>query len=61
MRAGHWRGSTWCQRRDGTGYREWRSVSAVRDADSRVTHYVVLFAELNGQAGGVEEWPAKSA
>ena len=61
LRAGHWRGSTWCQRRDGTVYREWRSVSAVRDADSRVTHYVVLFGELNGQAGGVEEWPAKSA
>ena len=61
LRTGQWRGNTWCQRRDGTVYREWRSVSAVRDADSRVTHYVVLFGELNGQAGGVEEWPAKSA
>ena len=64
LRAGHWRGSTWCQRRDGTVYREWRSVSAVRDADSRVTHYVVLFGELNGHedaTGGVKEWPAKSA
>ena len=61
LRAGHWRGSTWCQRRDGTVYREWRSVSAVRDTESRVTHYVVLFGELSGQAGGVGEWPAKSA
>jgi len=45
-------------------YREWRSVSAVRDADSRVTHYVVLFGELNGHGdatGGLQEWPAKSA
>ena len=61
LRTGQWRGSTWCQRRDGTVYREWRSVSAVRDADSRVTHYVVLFGEMNGQGGLGEEWPAKSA
>ena len=64
LRTGHWRGNTWCQRRDGTVYREWRSVSAVRDTDSRVTHYVVLFGELNAQgaaAGGVEDWAAKTA
>jgi len=61
LRTGQWRGSTWCQRKDGTVYREWRSVSAVRDADSRVTHYVVLFGEQNGQAGAGQEWPAKSA
>jgi len=60
LRNGHWRGSTWCQRKDGSVYREWRSVSAVRDADSRVTHYVVLFGELVHGAVG-EEWPAKSA
>ena len=62
LRIGHWRGSTWCQRRDGSVYREWRSVSAVRDADGRVTHYVALFGELGGQgAGSAQEWPAKSA
>ena len=61
LRVGQWRGSTWCQRRDGSVYREWRSVSAVRDADSRVTHYVVLFGERNGHGGVGEEWPAKSA
>jgi PAS domain S-box-containing protein len=64
LRSGHWRGSTWCQRRDGTVYREWRSVSAVRDADSRVTHFVVLFGEINGHGNEYSdgrEWPAKSA
>ena len=67
LRTGHWRGTTWCQRRDGTVYREWRSVSAVRDADDRVTHYVTLFGELDGLAAdrGVEtqppEQPARSA
>ena len=67
LRNGQWRGTTWCQRRDGTAYREWRSVSAVRDAQDRVTHYVTLFGELEGL--GVDrtgetmppERPARSA
>lgn len=59
LRTGFWQGTTWCRRRDGTVYREWRSVSAVRDADERVTHFVSLFRELNGQA--TEARPAKSA
>ncbi len=67
LRTGHWHGTTWCQRRDGSVYREWRSVSAVRDADERVTHYVALFRELDGLAADREgdtqflERPAKSA
>jgi len=60
LRTGHWDGTTWCRRRDGTVYREWRSVSAVRDADERVTHYVALFRELDSH-GGLQERPAKSA
>jgi PAS domain S-box-containing protein len=48
LRSGHWNGTSWCRRRDGTVYREWRSVSAVRDRDGRATHYVNLFRELNG-------------
>jgi PAS domain S-box-containing protein len=60
LRDGRWEGATWCRRRDGTVYREWRSVSAVRDADERITHYVTLFRELNGH-GGLHERPAKSA
>jgi PAS domain S-box-containing protein len=67
LRSGHWRGTTWCQRRDGTVYREWRSVSAVRDADDRVTHYVTLFGEIDGLAADrpgeaqLPERPARSA
>jgi PAS domain S-box-containing protein len=60
LRQGRWEGSTWCRRRDGTVYREWRSVSAVRDSQEKVTHYVTLFRELNGH-GGVQERPAKTA
>jgi two-component system CheB/CheR fusion protein len=60
LRSDHWDGATWCRRRDGTVYREWRSVSAVRDTDERITHYVALFHEL-GSHGGLQERPAKLA
>ena len=60
LRSGRWEGSTWCRRRDGNVYREWRSVSAVRDAEDRITHFVALFRELNGH-GGLQERPVKSA
>jgi PAS domain S-box-containing protein len=59
LRSGHWYGTSWCRRRDGTAYREWRSVSAVRDAEERITHYVMLFRDLNDQAP--VERSAKSA
>ena len=59
LRSGHWDGITWCRRRDGTIYREWRSVSAVRDADGRVTHFVSLFREVNGHEA--DSRSAKSA
>lgn len=59
LREGYWNGTTWCRRRDGTVYREWRSVSAVRDADEHITHFVSLIRELNGQ--GADARPAKSA
>ncbi len=49
LRSGFWSGTTWSRRRDGTLYREWRNVSAVRDAEGRATHYVTLFRELNGR------------
>jgi len=64
LRSGRWYGTTWCQRRDGTVYREWRSVCAARDADGRVTHFIALFGELDRYDTGrmtLPETPAKSA
>jgi PAS domain S-box-containing protein len=60
LRTGHWDGTTWCRRRDGTVYREWRSVSAVRDAEEHITHYVALFREVDSN-GGLQARPAKLA
>jgi len=63
LRTGHWDGTTWCRRRDATLYREWRSVSAVRDSDDRITHYVALFRELGsrGTGQGAEDRSRRSA
>ena len=50
-RDGHWSGTTWSRRKNGSVYREWRSVRAVKENGGPVTHYVMLFYEVGaGQA-----------
>lgn len=44
---GYWTGTSWCRRKDGSIYREWRNISAIRDAAGGVTHYVVFFADVS--------------
>ena len=46
QREGYWSGSTWSRRRNGSVYREWRSVRGVRDAGGTITHYVSVFYEV---------------
>ena len=46
QREGYWSGTTWCRRRNGSVYREWRSVRAVRDDAGATTHYVSVFYEV---------------
>ena len=58
--AGHWSGTTWSRRKNGSVYREWRSVRAVKEADGKVTHYVMLFYEV-GAAQGRPESAARPA
>ena len=45
---GYWSGTTWSRRKNGSVYREWRSVRAVKEPDGRLTHYVMLFYEVGG-------------
>lgn len=49
-RDGYWTGTSWCRRKDASIYREWRSMSAIRDAAGRTTHYVVFFADASQPA-----------
>ncbi len=48
-RDGHWSGSTWSRRKDGSVYREWRTVSAVRDEHDRVAYHVSVFFETDAK------------
>ena len=59
QRDGYWSGTTWARRKNGSVYREWRSVRAVRDATGKVTHYVVVFYEV-GVARPREEGSLKA-
>jgi PAS domain S-box-containing protein len=54
VREGHWSGTTWARRKNGSIYREWRSVRAVREPGGPVTHYVMVFSEVGGP-GRAEE------
>ena len=45
-REGYWSGTTWARRKNGSVYREWRSLRAVRDPAGTVTHYVMVFYEV---------------
>jgi diguanylate cyclase (GGDEF)-like protein/PAS domain S-box-containing protein len=44
---GHWQGEVWNRRKDGSVYPGWLNISAVRDADGAVTHYVGVFADIS--------------
>jgi len=52
-RKGFWTGTAWGKRKNGSVYREWRSVRAVKDMNGAVSHYVMVFFEVDapGQAG----------
>jgi PAS domain S-box-containing protein len=43
---GSWSGSLWSRRKNGSVYREWRSIRAVRDPAGATTHYVIVFYEV---------------
>ena len=46
-RDGEWHGEIWNRRRDGSVYPEWLSISAVRDVESGVSHYIGVFSDMS--------------
>ena len=46
MRQQRWQGEVWNLRKDGQERPEWVTISAVRDDDDAVTHYVMVFVDL---------------
>lgn len=45
-RVGYWSGNSWGRRVNGSIYREWRTIRAVRDPGGVTTHYVIVFYEV---------------
>lgn len=47
QRTGHWQGEIWNRRKNGEVFPERMSLSAVRDAEGVVTHYVCMFTDIS--------------
>ncbi len=43
---GWWQGEVWNRRKNGEIYPEWLTITAVRDAQGAVTHYVGIFSDI---------------
>jgi len=43
---GFWRGEVWSTRKNGDKYLEWLTVSAVRDEQEAISHYVCVFSDI---------------
>lgn len=46
-RTGHWQGEIWNRRKNGEIFPEHMSLSAVKDVDGTVTHYVCMFTDIS--------------
>ncbi|POR50255.1 diguanylate cyclase/phosphodiesterase with PAS/PAC sensor(s) [Paraburkholderia eburnea] len=43
---GHWKGEIWNRRKDGTIFLEFLTISSIRDAHGRCTHYAAIFSDI---------------
>jgi diguanylate cyclase (GGDEF)-like protein/PAS domain S-box-containing protein len=43
----YWTGEIWNQRKDGTVYPEWMTITSMRDEQERITHYLASFSDLS--------------
>ena len=46
---GYWQGEIWNRRKNGEIYPEWLSLTALKDDDDEVTHYIGMFSEITAQ------------
>lgn len=44
--SGQWQGEIWNRRKSGEIYAEWLNISAVRDEEGRLEHYVGIFSDI---------------
>ncbi|HLF97098.1 MAG TPA: EAL domain-containing protein [Methylococcaceae bacterium] len=46
---GRWQGEIWNRRKNGEVYPEWLSISAMRDGQDRIQHYIGIFIDISAQ------------
>ena len=51
---GHWAGEIWNRRKNGELYLQWESITAVRDGQGAVTHFVATFLDLTERKAAEE-------
>ena len=44
---GRWRGEVWNQNADGDEFPEWMTITAVRDTNQMISHYVSIFTDIS--------------
>ena len=55
LRDGYWSGTTWARRKNGSVYREWKSVRAVRaEENGPITHFVMVASEAGNPRSAID-------
>jgi diguanylate cyclase (GGDEF)-like protein/PAS domain S-box-containing protein len=54
LQIGRWQGEIWNRRKGGELYPEWETISAVRDTDGQITHYVAVFSDISERKAAEE-------
>jgi diguanylate cyclase (GGDEF)-like protein/PAS domain S-box-containing protein len=47
LELGHWQGEIWNRRKGGEVYPEWLGVTAIRDSENQVSHYIGIFNDIS--------------
>lgn len=55
LEQGSWQGEIWNRRKNGEVFPEWLTISMVRDASGKVTHYVASLSDISERKAAEEE------
>ena len=47
LQHGEWKGEIWSRRKNGEVFPKWQTITAVKDDDERLTHYVSVFSDIS--------------
>jgi len=54
-RTGYWQGEIWSQRKDGEAHPQWVTITAVKNLDGVITHYVESHTDISARKATEEE------